>query len=144
MPKQMHLALDASWTQVETAWRMPGSWVGRHYPDIGLFEDIARIAERGLFDMIFFGDGSGVPNTWEGGIDAALRRGVAAARHEPVDHGDVAGHQPCRVRADLCIDLHASVLRRAPSGLARPHHQRAHRLQRDLVAAALRLRELRL
>ena len=52
MPKQMHLALDVSWTQVESAWRMPGSWVGRHYPDVGLFEDIARIAERGLFDMI--------------------------------------------------------------------------------------------
>jgi alkanesulfonate monooxygenase SsuD/methylene tetrahydromethanopterin reductase-like flavin-dependent oxidoreductase (luciferase family) len=80
MPKQMHLALDVSWTQVESAWRIPGSWVGRHYPDVGLFEDIARIAERGLFDMIFFGDGSGIPNTWEGGIDAAVRRGVAWPR----------------------------------------------------------------
>src|SRR6201996_8840410 len=80
MPKQMHLALDVSWTQVETAWRLPGSWVGRHYPDVGLFEDIARIAERGLFDMIFFGDGTGIPNTWEGGIDAAVRRGVAWPR----------------------------------------------------------------
>src|SRR6202011_1241377 len=78
MPKQMHLALDVSWTQVETAWQMPGSWVGRHYPDIGLFEDIARIAERGLFDMIFFGDGSGVPNT---GKAASTRRcGVAWPR----------------------------------------------------------------
>jgi len=80
MPKQMHLTLDVSWTQVESAWRMTGSWVGRHYPDVGLFEDIARIAERGLFDMIFFGDGSGIPNTWEGGIDAAVRRGVAWPR----------------------------------------------------------------
>src|SRR5436305_12305458 len=82
MPKQMHLALDVSWTQVESAWRMPGSWVGRHYPDVGPFEDIARIAERGLFDMIFFGDGSGIPNTWEGGIDAAVRRGVEWQRHD--------------------------------------------------------------
>jgi len=82
MPKHMHLALDVSWTQVETAWRLPGSWVGPHYPDVGLFEDIARIAERGLFDMIFFGDGSGVPNVWEGGIDAAVRRGVAWPRLE--------------------------------------------------------------
>jgi hypothetical protein len=41
MPKQVHLALDVSWTRVETAWAMPGSWVDRHYPDIGLFEDIA-------------------------------------------------------------------------------------------------------
>jgi len=80
MPKQMHLTLDVSWTQVESAWRMTGSWVGRHYPDVGLFEDIARIAEGGLFDMIFFGDGSGIPNTWEGGIDAAVRRGVAWPR----------------------------------------------------------------
>jgi FMN-dependent oxidoreductase (nitrilotriacetate monooxygenase family) len=80
MPKHMHLALDVSWTQVETAWRLPGSWVGKHYPDVGLFEDIARIAERGLFDMIFFGDGTGVPNVWEEGIDAAVRRGVAWPR----------------------------------------------------------------
>jgi hypothetical protein len=79
---------------------MPGSSVGRHYPDIGLFEDIARIAERGLFDMIFFGDGSGIPNTWEGGI-GAVRRGLAAARYEPVDHGDVTGRETCRLRADL-------------------------------------------
>jgi len=50
---------------------MPGSWVGHHYPDIRLFEDIAQIAERGLFDVIFFGDGAGIPNTWDGGIDAA-------------------------------------------------------------------------
>jgi hypothetical protein len=30
----------------------PGARVGRHYPDIGLFEDIARVAERGLLDSI--------------------------------------------------------------------------------------------
>jgi FMN-dependent oxidoreductase (nitrilotriacetate monooxygenase family) len=69
-----------SWTQVETAWRQPGSWVGPGYPDVGLFEDVARIAERGLFDLIFFGDSTGIPNTWEAGIDAAVRRGVAWPR----------------------------------------------------------------
>ena len=77
MPKQMHLALDVSWTQVESAWRMPGSWVGRHYPDVGLFEDMARIAERGLFDMIFFGDGSGIPTP---GKAASTRRSAGAWR----------------------------------------------------------------
>jgi len=40
MKAQMHLAIDVSWTQVETTWREPGARVGRHYPDIGLFEDI--------------------------------------------------------------------------------------------------------
>jgi FMN-dependent oxidoreductase (nitrilotriacetate monooxygenase family) len=77
---RIHLAIDMSWTQVETAWRQPGSWVGAGYPDAGLFEDIARIAERGLFDLIFFGDSTGIPNTWEGSIDAAVRRGVAWPR----------------------------------------------------------------
>jgi FMN-dependent oxidoreductase (nitrilotriacetate monooxygenase family) len=80
MTKQMHLALDMSWTHVETAWRTPGSWVGKHYPDVGLFEDAARIAERGLFDLIFFGDSNGIPNTYEGSIEAGVRRGVAWPR----------------------------------------------------------------
>ncbi|MBN8920267.1 MAG: NtaA/DmoA family FMN-dependent monooxygenase [Rhizobiales bacterium] len=80
MKPRMHLALDVSWTQVETTWRLPGSWVGRHYPDVGLFEDIARIAERGMFDLIFFGDSTGIPNTWKGDIDDAVRYGVAWPR----------------------------------------------------------------
>src|ERR1700730_3761591 len=84
MPKQMHLALDASWTQVETAWRMPGSWVGRHYPDIGLFEDIARIAERGLFDMIFFGDGRTVFQAGDATDLDRLNRDLAAMQEELV------------------------------------------------------------
>jgi FMN-dependent oxidoreductase (nitrilotriacetate monooxygenase family) len=78
----MHLALDFSWTLVETDWRQPTSWVNRTYPDIGLFEDLARIAERGLFDLIFFGDGAGIPNVWQGSIEAAVRRGVAWPRME--------------------------------------------------------------
>jgi FMN-dependent oxidoreductase (nitrilotriacetate monooxygenase family) len=77
---RIHLALDFSWTQVETDWRQPTSWVNKFYPDIGLFEDIARICERGMFDLIFFGDSTGIPNTWEGKIDAAVRTGVAWPR----------------------------------------------------------------
>lgn len=80
MPKRMHLALDISWTQIETQWRNPESAVGANYPDVGLFEDIARTVERGLFDMIFLGDGTGIPNTWMDGIDDAVRWGVAWPR----------------------------------------------------------------
>jgi len=78
--KMMHLAFDLSWTQIESQWRDPGSWVGKHYPDVGMFEDVARLAERGLFDMIFFGDGTGIPDTWKGGIDDAVYSGVAWPR----------------------------------------------------------------
>src|SRR4029079_9596884 len=45
-----------------------------------LFEDIARVAERGLIDLIFFGDSTGIPNTWKGAIDDAVRYGVAWPR----------------------------------------------------------------
>src|SRR3984893_13984449 len=80
MKPQMHLAIDVSWTQVETTWREPGARINRHYPDVGLFEDIARVAERGLIDLIFFGDSTGIPSTWKGSIDDAVRYGVAWPR----------------------------------------------------------------
>jgi FMN-dependent oxidoreductase (nitrilotriacetate monooxygenase family) len=80
MKPQMHLAIDVSWTQVETTWREPGARVGRHYPDVGLFEDIARVAERGLIDLIFFGDSTGIPNTWKDSIEDAVTWGVAWPR----------------------------------------------------------------
>jgi hypothetical protein len=53
MTKQMHLAFDLSYTHMDGRWRMPGAWPGRIYPDVGAFEEIARLAERGLFDMLF-------------------------------------------------------------------------------------------
>src|ERR1043166_8020948 len=68
MKPQMHLAIDVSWTQVETTWREPGARVNRHYPDVG------------LIDLIFFGDSTGIPNTWKNSIDDAVRYGVAWPR----------------------------------------------------------------
>jgi FMN-dependent oxidoreductase (nitrilotriacetate monooxygenase family) len=77
---RIQLAFDISWTHVETHWRLPGSWVDRHYPNIGLFEEVARVAERGGLDMIFLGDSTGIPDTWQGSIDDAVRYGVAWPR----------------------------------------------------------------
>lgn len=78
--KKIHLAFDLSWTNVETQWRRPDSLFGADYPSVGVFEEMARLAERGGIDMIFFGDGTGIPNTWEGGIEDAVRYGVAWPR----------------------------------------------------------------
>jgi FMN-dependent oxidoreductase (nitrilotriacetate monooxygenase family) len=82
MKKKIHLAFDLSWTMVETHWRLPDSWVDRHHPNIGMFEEVARTAERGGFDMIFFGDSTGIPDTWKGSIEDAVRHGVAWPRFE--------------------------------------------------------------
>jgi FMN-dependent oxidoreductase (nitrilotriacetate monooxygenase family) len=73
---RMHLAFDLSYIQLDGRWRMPGSWTGRTYPDIGIYEEIARIAERGCVDMIFFGDGTGIPDTWRSSLDEAVKWGI--------------------------------------------------------------------
>src|ERR1700748_3704872 len=82
MKKRIHLAFDFSSTHVETQWRLPGSWLDRQHPKSGLFEEIARVAERGGLDMIFFGDSTGIPSTWKDSIDDAVSYGVAWPRFE--------------------------------------------------------------
>jgi FMN-dependent oxidoreductase (nitrilotriacetate monooxygenase family) len=80
--KRIQLAFDVSWTEVETNWRTPESWVGPQHPNVGMFEEVARVAERGGLDMIFFGDSTGIPSTWKGDIDDAVKYGVAWPRFD--------------------------------------------------------------
>ncbi len=80
MPKKMHLAFDISFTHLDGRWRMPGSWTNRVYPNLDVYEEMARIAERGLIDMLFFGDGTGIPDTYEGKRDEAVRWGIGWPR----------------------------------------------------------------
>jgi long-chain alkane monooxygenase len=47
-----------------------------------MYWTVARLAERGLFDMLFSGDGTGVPSTWQGSRDAAVRWGVSWPRQD--------------------------------------------------------------
>jgi FMN-dependent oxidoreductase (nitrilotriacetate monooxygenase family) len=82
MPKRMHLAFDFSYIHMDGRWRMPGAWPNMTYPDVAMFEQMARIAERGKFDMLFSGDGTGVPSTWQGSRDAAVRWGVSWPRQD--------------------------------------------------------------
>ena len=82
MKKRMHLAFDFSYIHMDGRWRMPGAWPGMTYPDVAMFEDMARIAERGKFDMLFSGDGTGVPSTWQGSRDAAVRWGISWPRQD--------------------------------------------------------------
>ena len=78
----MHLGFDFSYTHMGGRWRMPGSWTGRTFPDVAMYEEVARIAERGCLDMIFSGDGTGVPDTWRGSRDAAIEWGMNWPRQD--------------------------------------------------------------
>jgi len=62
---------------------MPGSWVG--YPYYGtseFYEDLARTAERGIFDMLFFGDTGGTPEDFGGSHEAVVKYGAKWPRHD--------------------------------------------------------------
>src|ERR1700748_2000257 len=82
MKEKMHLAFDLSWTHLQGRWRLPGSWTGVQYPDMTIFKEIASIAERGCIDMLFFGDSTGIPSTWRGSMDAAVRYGIDFPRQD--------------------------------------------------------------
>jgi len=79
----IHLAADLSFLHTDYLWRMPGSWVG--YPYYGtseFYEDIARIAERGIMDMLFFGDTGGTSEDYGGNHHAVVRYGAKWPRHD--------------------------------------------------------------
>jgi len=80
--KQMSLALDLSFFHMEGRWRLPGSWTGRTFPDLAMYKELALIAERGCMDMIFFGDGTGIPSAYGGSRDPAVSWGVGWPRQD--------------------------------------------------------------
>lgn len=78
----LHLAIDSSFIHTDHLWRTPGSWVGYQYYGPDFYEDIARIAERGIFDMVFFGDAAETPELFGGNFDTAVRLGVRWPKHD--------------------------------------------------------------
>ena len=64
-------------------WRYPGDQALR-YKDIEYWQNIARIAEKGLFDAIFIADVLGVYDIYNGNADAALRGAVQTPVNDPI------------------------------------------------------------
>src|SRR5258708_17534536 len=72
--KLIHLAADLSHYHTDYLWKMPGSWAGYpYYSSPEFYEDIARMASRGIMDMLFFGDSGGTPEDYSGNHHAAVR-----------------------------------------------------------------------
>ena len=83
LSETIHLAADLSFLHTDYLWRMPGSWIG--YPSYGtseFYEDIARIAARGVMDMLFFGDTGGTSEDFGGNHEAVVRYGAKWPRHD--------------------------------------------------------------
>ncbi len=82
MPKKMHLGFDFSYNHLGGRWRLPGGWDTHTFPDMEMFDHVARTAERACLDMLFSGDGTGVPDTWRGSREAAVEWGINFPRQD--------------------------------------------------------------
>jgi FMN-dependent oxidoreductase (nitrilotriacetate monooxygenase family) len=78
----MHIAYDLSFTHTEGRWARDGSWIGLDFPDVRMYLELAQTAERAGVDLLFFGDGSGIPSTWRGSIAPAVEWGIQWPRHD--------------------------------------------------------------
>jgi FMN-dependent oxidoreductase (nitrilotriacetate monooxygenase family) len=79
----IHLAADISFAHTDYLWRTPGSWEGYgYYGNPAMYEDISRIASRGVMDLLFFGDAAETPEIHGGDHRAAVRLGVRWPKHD--------------------------------------------------------------
>jgi FMN-dependent oxidoreductase (nitrilotriacetate monooxygenase family) len=81
--KTMHLAADLSHIHTDYLWRAEGSWIGYpYYGNAELYEDCARIASRGIFDLLFFGDSANTSENHGGNHHAAVEYGMRWPKHD--------------------------------------------------------------
>jgi FMN-dependent oxidoreductase (nitrilotriacetate monooxygenase family) len=66
-------------------WRHPKTAAaGYDWARPGLYQHIARVCERGMFDMVFFADLNYISDTYRGSLDPALRYAAQAPEHDPI------------------------------------------------------------
>lgn len=66
-------------------WRHPRTdWADDSWRRPELYQHIARVCERGLFDMVFFADLNFISDTFRGSIEPALRYATQAPEHDPI------------------------------------------------------------
>jgi FMN-dependent oxidoreductase (nitrilotriacetate monooxygenase family) len=66
-------------------WRHPRTAAaGYDWARPPLYQHIARVCERGMFDMVFFADLNYISDTYRGSLDPALRYAAQAPEHDPI------------------------------------------------------------
>ena len=64
-------------------WRYPGDQT-LHYKDIEYWQNVARVAEEGLFDAVFIADSLGTHDIYQGNDMSAIRTGVQVPINDPL------------------------------------------------------------
>jgi FMN-dependent oxidoreductase (nitrilotriacetate monooxygenase family) len=78
----MRFGLECSFQHCNFNWCDEGSWVGFPYYGAEFYENLARTAARGLFDMMFFGDAADTPEAYGGNHREAVKYGFQWPKHD--------------------------------------------------------------
>ena len=66
-------------------WRHPRTqWTEDSWRRPELYEHIAQVCERGLFDTVFFADINYISDSYKGSLEPALRYATQAPEHDPI------------------------------------------------------------
>ncbi len=66
-------------------WRHPRTdWSEDSWRKPELYQHIAQVCERGLFDMVFFADLNFISDSFKGSLEPALRYATQAPEHDPI------------------------------------------------------------
>jgi long-chain alkane monooxygenase len=90
MPAKFHLAQFLTHGPTHHShgmWRHPRNgegWDADAWARPELYQHIARVCERGLFDMVFFADLNYISDTYTGSLGPALQYAVQAPEHDPI------------------------------------------------------------
>jgi FMN-dependent oxidoreductase (nitrilotriacetate monooxygenase family) len=78
----LHVAVDCSFLHTNYSWRQPDTWTAHSYYSVDWYESLARLAEAGRIDMLFFGDAAETPENHGGDFAAAIEDGVRWPKHD--------------------------------------------------------------
>ncbi len=96
-------------------WRRPDAASQLGFNTYAPWVEMARIAERGKLDAIFFADTTGVYDTYKGGWDTVAREGMQFPSNDPASLVSVLGY----VTEHLGLVVTSSVLQEHPFSFAR-------------------------
>lgn len=96
-------------------WRRPEAGTQRNFSKLDPWIELARIAERGKLDTIFFADTVGVYETYRGGWETVAREGMQFPSNDPASLISALGY----VTEHLGFVVTSSVLQEHPFGFAR-------------------------
>ncbi len=95
MPKRIHLIsfqINSPMNHTVLSWAQPHDNRLKAMSDLGLWIDMAKTLERGLFDALFFADTPGVFDRYKDRMDEAIRYGVCWPTMDPITLlGAIAG-----------------------------------------------------